>query len=115
MNGIIGMTGLLLETNLSAEQRRYAEALQDSGESLLSLVNNILDLSKIEEGKLVLENLGFDVAALLKTSSAPIKVLASQKGLNLSLCVDPQVPTFLRGDPGRLSQILTNLTGKHIS
>jgi PAS domain S-box-containing protein len=114
MNGVIGMTGLLLDTDLSEEQRRYAEVVRSSGEALLSLINDILDFSKIEAKKLDLETLDFDLASLLDDFAATMAVQAHEKGLELLCSADPEVPPLLRGDPGRLRQILTNLTGNAI-
>ncbi|MBE0534330.1 MAG: response regulator [Phycisphaerae bacterium] len=114
MNGVIGMTGLLLETDLTDEQRRFAEIVQSSGDSLLGLLNDILDLSKIEAGKLELEAIDFDLRDLLEDFSALMAVRAEMKGLEFFCAADPDVPSYLHGDPGRLRQILTNLAGNAI-
>jgi PAS domain S-box-containing protein len=114
MNGVIGMTGLLLDTNLDDEQRRYAEIVRDSSELLLNIVNDILDFSKIEAGKLELEILDFDLSSLLDDFLATQAVRAHEKGLELLCSNDPAIPEALRGDPGRLRQILTNLVGNAI-
>jgi len=114
MNGVIGMTGLLLETELTDEQRRYAEVVRASAESLLGLINDILDFSKIEAGKMDLEILDFDLSDLLDDFAASMALRAHAKGLELLCCIDPDVPAYLRGDPGRLRQILTNLTANAI-
>jgi len=114
MNGVIGMTGLLLDTRLDDEQRRYAEIARSSGESLLGLINDILDFSKIEAKKLDLETLDFDLSSLLDDFAATLAVRAHEKGLELFCAADPAVPTLLRGDPGRLRQILTNLAGNAV-
>jgi two-component system, sensor histidine kinase and response regulator len=114
MNGIIGMTGLLLDTNLDDEQRHYAGIVRSSGESLLCLINDILDFSKIEANKLDLEILDFDVLNLLDDFVVTLAVRAHEKGLELLCAADLNIPTRLRGDPGRLRQILTNLAGNAI-
>ena len=114
MNGVIGLTGLLLDTSLHDQQRTYAEAIQASGETLLRLINSILDFSKIEAGKVELEAVDFDLHALLEDLASPLAYQAHQKGLELVCATDPQMPAVVRGDPGRLRQILTNLVGNAI-
>jgi PAS domain S-box-containing protein len=114
MNGVIGMTGLLLDTDLNDEQRHYAEIVRASGESLLCLINDILDFSKIEAKKLNLEMVDFDLSSLLDDLAATLAVQSHEKGLELICAADPDVPTLLRGDPGRLRQILTNLVGNAV-
>ncbi len=114
MNGVIGMTGLLLDTELSSEQRHYAEVVRASGESLLGLINDILDFSKIEAGKLDLERLDFDLAMLLEDFADTLAARAHEKGLELLCDIDPATPTLLRGDPGRLRQVLANLVGNAV-
>jgi len=114
MNGVIGMTGLLLDTELTAEQSRYAEMARGSGESLLQLINDILDFSKIEAKKLEMETIDFDLRSLLDNLSSILSAMAQNKGIKLLCIADPAVPTGLRGDPGRLRQVLTNLAGNAI-
>jgi len=114
LNGVIGMTGLMLETPLSEEQRRYAEVIRSSAEALLGIINDILDFSKIEVGKLELEILDFDLLNLLDDFAATLALRAHEKGLELICDADPNVPALLRGDPGRLRQILTNLAGNAV-
>jgi signal transduction histidine kinase/CheY-like chemotaxis protein/HPt (histidine-containing phosphotransfer) domain-containing protein len=114
MNGVIGMTGLLLDTPLTPEQRRFADIVRSSAESLLSLINDILDFSKIEARKLELEALDFDLVTTLEESAELLGVKAEEKGLELICLVPPEVPSRLRGDPGRLRQVLLNLAGNAI-
>ena len=114
MNGVIGMTGLLLGTDLSEEQRMYAESVRSSGEALLSVINDILDFSKIEADKLELEELDFDLRAMMEDAAELLAVRAHEKNLEFICRIDPEVHTFLRGDPGRLRQILVNLVGNAI-
>jgi len=114
MNGVIGMTGLLLDSELTSEQRRYAELARASGESLLQLINDILDFSKIEAKKLELESIDFDLRILLDNLASILSTAAKAKGIQLLCFTDPAVPTQFRGDPGRLRQILTNLTANAI-
>ena len=114
MNGVIGMTGLLLDTNLSEEQCRYAEIVRTSGESLLGIINDILDFSKIEAGKLTLEILDFDLEPLMDELAMTLALRAQKKGLELLYSADHGVPRHLRGDPGRLRQILNNLASNAI-
>jgi PAS domain S-box-containing protein len=114
MNGVIGMTGLLLETELTPDQRKYAEIVRASGETLLALINDILDFSKIEAKKLALEILEFDLRTTMDDATEMLALRAHEKGLELSCLVEPDVPRTLRGDPGRLRQIVVNLAGNAI-
>ncbi len=109
MNGILGMTELLFETNLTATQQRYAEGVYRSSESLLRIINDILDLSKIEAGRIELETVPFDVRELVRESCELFSPKVTQKGLTLGCHVAEEIPALLRGDAGRLSQILNNL------
>jgi PAS domain S-box-containing protein len=114
MNGIIGMNQLLLETDLTVEQRRYVEVAQNSGNSLLALIDDILDLSKIEAGKVVLANLDFDLNQTVEQAVQPLRVQASAKGLRMDVRISTAVPGGLRGDAHRLRQVLTNLVANAI-
>ncbi len=111
LNGVIGMTGLLIETDLTQEQREFAETIKTSGDALLTLINDILDFSKIEAGKLELETTGFDLRLLLEGVGDLMAGRAQQKGLEFISMIAPDIPASVTGDPGRIRQILLNLTG----
>ncbi|MFN0302271.1 MAG: ATP-binding protein [Burkholderiales bacterium] len=114
LNGILGMTELLLGTTLDAEQRRFAHVAHHSGEALLSLVNDVLDLSKIEAGKLELETVPFDPRKIIEDVATLFIECAHAKDLELSWHIDEDVPTLAIGDPGRLRQIIANLVSNAI-
>src|SRR4029077_17832270 len=114
MNGIIGMTSLALGTSLTAEQREYLDMVQYSAGSLLSLIQDILDFSKIESGRFELDLAPFALRTTLRATLNPLVVRAREKGLPLTLEIDPQVPEILVGDQGRISQVVINLVANAI-
>jgi len=114
MNGIIGMTGLLLDTPLSAPQQELAATVLQSAEGLLTILNDILDYSKVEAGKLDLEEIDFDLSEAIRVTLEIARPRAESKALALNWSVSPALPRWLRGDAGRLRQILLNLVGNAI-
>ncbi len=114
MNGVIGMTALLLGTNLTGEQREYAETISSSGEAMLTLINDILDFSKIEAGKMSIESIDFDVRTVVEEVADILAEQAHAKGLELATLIGPDVPPIMRGDPGRVRQVLINLAGNAV-
>lgn len=114
MNGVLGMTELLLETPLTQEQQEYATAVQNSGEMLLRTINHVLDFSKIEAGQVRLECIDFDLQTTVEDVAGSLAARAQEKGLELTVSVAPEVPRALQGDPFRLRQVLSNLLGNAI-
>ncbi|MEH2198027.1 response regulator [Nostoc sp.] len=114
MNAVLGMTGLMLETPLNAEQQDFIETIRISGDALLSLINEILDLSKLEAGEMALETLDFDLSICVEEVLELLAPPAHNKGLEIAALIYPNVPTHLQGDAGRLRQILMNLISNGI-
>jgi two-component system, sensor histidine kinase and response regulator len=114
MNGVIGMTGLLFDTELTPEQRETASTIRNSAESLLSVINDILDFSKIEAGKLSIEVVDFELDQVFDDVLDLLGTRCREKALEVFIDLPPETPTRLRGDPGRLRQILVNLLGNAI-
>ncbi len=114
LNAIVGMTDLVLETELNREQRDYLESVRSSSDSFLELINDILDFSKIEAGKLDLEEVSFNLGKVMGDVMTAIGIRAHEKGLELAYQISPDIPENLMGDPTRLRQIVMNLAGNAI-
>ena len=114
LSGVIGMTGLLLDTALSDEQREYVETIRESGDSLLEIINDILDFSRIEAGRVKLETVEFSPRYVVEEAVELFAEAASNKGVELAMDVEPDVPELVLGDAGRLRQVLINLIGNAV-
>lgn len=114
LNGVLGMAELVLNTELSSEQREYVETLKSSGDSLLGIINDILDFSKVESGKLDLDSVEFSLQDLMSESMKTLAFRAHEKGLELAYEIDAKIADQVIGDPGRLRQILVNLVGNAV-
>jgi signal transduction histidine kinase/CheY-like chemotaxis protein len=114
MNGVLGMSGLLLDTNLDDTQRRYAEALQESGEALLTIINDILDISKLEAGKVTVESIDFDLCEIVESAALFLAPNAHARNVDIVIFIEPAARGTFRGDPVRIRQILLNLIGNGI-
>jgi signal transduction histidine kinase/CheY-like chemotaxis protein len=114
LNGVIGMTGLLLDGRLDAQSRRYAETLREAGEHLLQLINDVLDFTKLEAGRLAFEEILFEPETVLQSAVELLIPRARAKGLRLETAVAAGVPAQVRGDPGRLRQVLMNLVSNAV-
>lgn len=114
MNGIMGMTELLRNTTLDEEQLEYVNTIKDASNNLLTIINDILDLSKIEAGKINIEHIPFSLANDLKSLNNMVRPKADQKNVSIRIVIDEQIPPLLIGDPTRLNQILLNLVGNSI-
>src|SRR6202035_5576203 len=111
MNGVLGMSQILAETPLDSTQREYLDIIRGSAKALLSLINGVLDLSKIEADRLELENVEFDLPHMLYETVAATALQTAAKGIELIVSIEAEVPVMIRADPGRLRQVVLNLLG----
>jgi PAS domain S-box-containing protein len=114
MNGILGMAELLADTRLDREQQEFVGVINDSAQALMTIITDILDFSKIEANKLVLDSVDFEPEAVVEGAAELLALRAREKGLSLTTFVDPAIPSMLRGDSGRLRQVLLNLVGNAV-
>ncbi|MGD9489628.1 MAG: response regulator [Calditrichaceae bacterium] len=114
LNGIMGMNDLILETDLNEEQKEYAETIKSSATSFLDLINDILDFSKVEAGMLEIENISFDLRNTVEGVAEMLKLMAAEKNIELATLIHGNVAQYIIGDPGRLRQVLVNLTNNAI-
>ena len=114
MNGVIGMIDMLLETDMTAEQREFALSVSSSADALLMIINDILDFSKIEAGRLDMEHIDFDLRTVVESVGDIMAIRAQEKKVEFAALIHDRVPCYLKGDPGRLRQILTNLIGNAV-
>ncbi len=114
MNGVLGFAKLLLETPLSSEQREFAETVQRSGNALLAIINDVLDYSKIEAGRMTVEQIDFDLRSVCEEVRAILQAAAAERKLSMTLIYDAALPRYLRGDPVRIRQVLLNLAGNAV-
>jgi signal transduction histidine kinase len=114
MNAVLGMTDLALDTDLTDEQRGYVSTVRSSAESLLTIINDLLDLARVESGRLVMETVPFSVRGALEDVMRTMEVRATQKGIGLEMQIDDEVPEWVTGDPGRLRQVVMNLIGNGV-